>query len=110
MPLSLDPELQRAVLLCIDDDEDILECEKSFLESFGYAVLTGPSGRRGLELASMCSIDVVMEKMSRLDLLRRRARSSTSLGRCPVRSLSLSGRRFKRGARSKFATICGATD
>ena len=48
MPLSLDPELQRAVLLCIDDDEDILECEKSFLESFGYTVLTASSGSKGL--------------------------------------------------------------
>ena len=49
---------------CIGDDEDVLECEESFLESFGYAVLTGPSGRGGLELASTRSIDVVMEKMS----------------------------------------------
>ena len=56
--------LLKAMLLCIDDDEEVLECEKSFLESFGYAVLTGPSGRRGLELGSTHSIDAVMEKMS----------------------------------------------
>jgi DNA-binding response OmpR family regulator len=60
MPLSFDPELQRAVLLCIDDDEDILECEKSFLESFGYTVLTASSGSKGLELASVYSVDVVI--------------------------------------------------
>lgn len=46
--------------LCIDDNEDVLEGEKSFLESFGYTVLTAPSGGKGLELASMYSVDVVI--------------------------------------------------
>src|ERR1700675_3596780 len=55
-----DPELKRAVLLCIDDSEDVLECEKTFLESFGYTVLTAASGDKGLELASMHSVDVVI--------------------------------------------------
>jgi CheY-like chemotaxis protein len=58
--MSADPELKRAVLLCIDDSEDVLECEKSFLESFGYTVLTAASGDKGLELASMHSVDVVI--------------------------------------------------
>lgn len=48
------------MLLCIDDDEDVLECEKSFLESFGSTVLTAASGSKGLELASMHSIDIVI--------------------------------------------------
>ena len=30
------PALQKTAFLCIDDHEDLLECEKSFLESFGY--------------------------------------------------------------------------
>ncbi|MGA7381817.1 MAG: response regulator [Terriglobales bacterium] len=60
MPLSDGPGLQSAVLLCIDDDEDLLECEKSFLESFGYTVLTAASGGKGLELASMYPVDVVI--------------------------------------------------
>jgi len=61
MPPWTYPELRRStVLLCIDDNEDVLECEKSFLESFGYAVLTAPSGDKGLELASMHSVDVVI--------------------------------------------------
>ena len=51
---------QSAVLLCIDDDEDLLECEKLYLESFGYTVLTAPSGGKGLELASMNMVDVVI--------------------------------------------------
>jgi CheY-like chemotaxis protein len=60
MPPSVYPELQNGVLLCIDDDEDILECEKSFLESFGYTVLTAASGGKGLELATKYPVDVVI--------------------------------------------------
>jgi CheY-like chemotaxis protein len=48
MPPSAYPEIKRAVLLCIDDNEDVLECEKSFLESFGYTVLTAASGGIGI--------------------------------------------------------------
>jgi CheY-like chemotaxis protein len=48
------------VVLCIDDNQDVLDCEKAFLESFGYTVLTAPSGGRALELASIHSIDVVI--------------------------------------------------
>lgn len=60
MPLSAHPELRRTVLLCIDDNEDVLECEKSFLESFGYTVLTAASGGKGLELATKYPVDVVI--------------------------------------------------
>jgi CheY-like chemotaxis protein len=60
MPQSVYPELQSGVLLCIDDNEDVLECEKSFLESFGYTVLTAASGGKGLELASMYPVDLVV--------------------------------------------------
>jgi CheY-like chemotaxis protein len=60
MPPSVDLEPASGVVLCIDDNQDVLECEKRFLESFGYTVLTAPSGSRGLELASLQSIDVVI--------------------------------------------------
>jgi len=60
MPPSVYPQLQSGVLLCIDDNEDVLEWEKSFLESFGYTVLTAPSGSKGLELANACSVDLVI--------------------------------------------------
>lgn len=53
-------KLQNAVLLCIDDDEDVLECEKAFLEMFGYTVLTASNGSKGLELASTHSVEVVI--------------------------------------------------
>jgi two-component system, cell cycle sensor histidine kinase and response regulator CckA len=48
------------VVLCIDDNEDILECEKEFLESFGYTVLTAPNGGKALQLASLQSVDLVV--------------------------------------------------
>jgi len=60
MPLSALPELSSGVLLCIDDNQDVLECEKAFLEDFGYTVLTALSGGQGLEVASMYSVDVVI--------------------------------------------------
>jgi len=60
MPLSTHPELSSGVVLCIDDNRDVLECEKAFLETFGYTGLTAPSGSKGLELASAHSVDVVI--------------------------------------------------
>jgi two-component system alkaline phosphatase synthesis response regulator PhoP len=48
------------VLLCIDDNQDVLERERAFLETLGYTVLTAPSGSKGLELASIHSVDVVI--------------------------------------------------
>jgi CheY-like chemotaxis protein len=60
MPPSVYPEVPSGLLLCIDDNEEVLECEKSFLESFGYTVLTAPNGGKGLELASVYPVDVVL--------------------------------------------------
>ena len=57
---SLQPEIYSAVVLCIDDNLDLLECEKAFLETSGYTVLTAPTGGKGLELASIHSVDVVI--------------------------------------------------
>ena len=54
------PELSSGVVLCIDNDQNILECERAFLECFGYSVLTASSGGKGLELASIHSVDVVI--------------------------------------------------
>lgn len=60
MPPSAHKAPQRAVLLCIDDNQDVLECERAFLETFGYTVLTAQSGSDGLELACAHSVDVVI--------------------------------------------------
>src|ERR1035441_9236600 len=46
MSPSVHKALRNAVLLCIDDNRDVLECEKAFLETFGYTVLRS-GGRAG---------------------------------------------------------------
>ena len=60
MPTAHVTALPKAVLLCIDDDQDVLECEEAFLKTFGYTVVTASSGREGLELAGLHSFDVVI--------------------------------------------------
>jgi CheY-like chemotaxis protein len=60
MPVTIQSVVHNAVVLCIDDDPAILECEQRFLETFGYRVLTALSGTKGLELASVHSVDVVI--------------------------------------------------
>ena len=60
MSPSVYPELPSGVVLCIDDNKDTLDCERSFLESFGYTVLTASSGGRGVELATSHSVDVIV--------------------------------------------------
>ncbi len=47
-------------ILCIDDDPNILELQKSILETNGYAVLTAADGPTGIGLASKHAIDVVV--------------------------------------------------
>ena len=46
------PAHLRSSLFCVDDNEDLLECEKSRLESFGYTVLASANGGKDVELAS----------------------------------------------------------
>ncbi|MGA2456166.1 MAG: response regulator [Terriglobales bacterium] len=60
MPPSADPKLSSGIVLCIDDNQTVLECEKAFLETFGYTVLTACSSGKALELASVHSVDVVI--------------------------------------------------
>jgi len=60
MPVTIKSAVHNAVVLCIDDDPAILECEQRFLEAFGYRVLTALSGSKGVELASIHSVDVVI--------------------------------------------------
>lgn len=43
-----------------NDNEDVLECERAFLESLGYTALIAPSSNKVLELASIHSLDVVV--------------------------------------------------
>ncbi|MGA2103750.1 MAG: response regulator [Candidatus Sulfotelmatobacter sp.] len=63
MPLLVYPEVSSIVVLCIDDSQAMLECERAFLETFGFTVLTASSGGVGLELASVHPVDVVILDM-----------------------------------------------
>ena len=60
MPPSDVNAVPKAALLCIDDDQAVLEWEKAFLENVGYTVVTASSGREGLELVGPHSFDVVI--------------------------------------------------
>lgn len=60
MPSDYPERSSSGIVLCIDDNQDVLECERACLEPCGYTVLTAPSSGKGLELASMHSVDVVI--------------------------------------------------
>ena len=60
MRLAVPSKPGNKTVLCIDDSPDVLECEKAFLESCGYTVLTALSGGRGVELAAIHSVDIVI--------------------------------------------------
>jgi len=47
-------------ILCVDDDVNFLELEKSILETNGYTVVTASDGPTGITLASKSPIDVVV--------------------------------------------------
>jgi DNA-binding response OmpR family regulator len=60
MPLPTSLGASLGVILCIDHNRDLLECEKAFLETFGYTVLTAFGVTEGLALAALHSVDSVI--------------------------------------------------
>ena len=53
-------EKQKAVILCIDDDDAVLSAHKDLLEISGYEVLSAQSGEQGLGLFVSHPIDAVL--------------------------------------------------
>ena len=51
---------RKAVILCVDDEENPLVLRKFVLQKAGYEVLTASSGREALELTASCSVDLVL--------------------------------------------------
>lgn len=49
-----------AIVLCIDDDELVLEVTKAILKRNGYSVLTATCGLRALEIFRETTIDLVL--------------------------------------------------
>ncbi len=61
------PEIRKKILM-VDDSTDLLSVTSTRLESWGYEVLTAPSGEEGLRLArerapDLILLDVMMPKM-----------------------------------------------
>src|SRR3954453_6783792 len=50
----------KAVILCVDDEENSLTLRKLFLQRAGYEVLTANSGKEALELAASRHVDLVL--------------------------------------------------
>jgi CheY-like chemotaxis protein len=50
----------RKTILCIDDDDGMLDYQRVLLERRGYAVLTTASARQGLQIAAACAIAAVI--------------------------------------------------
>jgi CheY-like chemotaxis protein len=48
------------IILCIADDQAILQYEQTLLERSGYAVLTATSEQQALRLVTMCKCDAVL--------------------------------------------------
>jgi CheY-like chemotaxis protein len=51
---------ERKTILCIDDDQGMLNYEKALLERRGYAVLTAASARQGLNIAAGATVAAVI--------------------------------------------------
>ncbi|MCU1307289.1 MAG: response regulator receiver protein [Acidobacteriaceae bacterium] len=71
-------------VLCVDDFKPGLQTRKSFLEQFGFNVLTASSGAEGLKLLQHHHIDAIvldyrMPEMDGEELAKRVRKISTSL-------------------------------
>ena len=51
---------RKAVILCVDDENNPLVLRKLVLQKAGYEVLTASSGKQALELTASRSVDLVL--------------------------------------------------
>lgn len=82
------------VILCIDDDPDILMSLRVVLESNGYLVATAPSAEEGIELYKESRPDIVIVDlmMEEIDAGTRFVKELQAMGnRAPVYMLSSTG-------------------
>lgn len=69
----------RKIILCVDDNEQVLSVRKFLLETRGYRVLTATSGHEALEIVerhaagelSLLLSDLLMPQMDGAELVRR---------------------------------------
>jgi CheY-like chemotaxis protein len=50
----------RKTILCIDDDDGILDYERALLERRGFSVVTAASARQGIQIAAACALAAVI--------------------------------------------------
>lgn len=79
---------EQPVVLCADDDEDILALVAFRLERSGYTVLQARDGQEALELAlrelpDLAVLDVMMPKLDGFELTKR-LRAAESTSRMPI--------------------------
>jgi DNA-binding response OmpR family regulator len=82
------------VILCIDDDPDILMSLRVVLEANGYLVATAPSAEEGIELYKESRPDIVIVDlmMEEIDAGTRFVKELQAMGnRAPVYMLSSTG-------------------
>ncbi len=69
----------RKIILCVDDNEQVLSVRKFLLETRGYRVLSATSGHEALEIVehhapgelSLLLTDLLMPQMDGVELVRR---------------------------------------
>jgi CheY-like chemotaxis protein len=59
-PRDVHVQPANAVVLCIDDDEVVLEVTHAILKKHGYSVLTAMNGRKALEVFRENPVDLVL--------------------------------------------------
>jgi DNA-binding response OmpR family regulator len=79
---------EQPVVLCADDDEDILALVAFRLERSGYTVLQARDGEEALELAlreqpDLAVLDVMMPKLDGFELTKR-LRAAEATSRMPI--------------------------
>jgi DNA-binding response OmpR family regulator len=79
------PENATKTVLVADDEQDIIELVRFRLEHDGYRVLTASDGEAALQLArdehpDLCVLDVMMPKLSGLEVLAQLRADPTTAG------------------------------
>jgi len=58
--MSIQHEIYKPLILCVDDDRAVLDLTRMALECKGYRVLTANDGRTALEAFASCPVDAVI--------------------------------------------------
>ncbi len=68
MPLTTAEPARAARILVVDDEEEIADLMRAFLETAGYEVLTAESGAVALELLAETEVDAIVSDLRMPDI------------------------------------------